>query len=227
MSYISSSMPDLIPEISGGVIVLIGSFNPRIFQPEWFARQQLLPQTETDKAEIKVIVPQFSHFETDRFIIQVTEDKFLAATKPNTNQAPLKDLVLGTFFILEHTPVTAMGLNCAMHFKMNSHESWHQIGDRLAPKEGWKGVLAGRPGMRSLTISTYLDEPKGAQVVVKVEPSLQVAPGVYFETNEHFQGAEKDSLAGLMDTLERRWEESQIYASRIANHVIAWATKPD
>jgi hypothetical protein len=48
-------MAELIPEISGGTVVLLGSFNPKIFQPEWFARQKLLPQAEADASEIKVI----------------------------------------------------------------------------------------------------------------------------------------------------------------------------
>jgi len=78
-------MPDYIPEISGGSIVLLGTFNPTIFQPEWLVRQ---------------------HFETEKYVLQVTNEKFVAASKPNASSAPLRDLVHGAFFILEHTPVT-------------------------------------------------------------------------------------------------------------------------
>jgi hypothetical protein len=99
-----------IPEIDGAAVTLLGSFNPSIFQPQWFARQQLLPSAEADTAEVKVLVPQVCHFEIERFIVQVTNDRFAAASKANTNSAPLRDLVIGTFFILEHTPVTAIGL---------------------------------------------------------------------------------------------------------------------
>jgi hypothetical protein len=136
-------MAQQIPEISGSIIVLVGSFNPKIFQPEWFARHELLPQGEADAAEIKLIVPQVCHFETERFIVQVTEQQFLAATKPNANSAPLRDLVQGAFFILEHTPVSAMGLNSAMHFATGGEEHWHRIGDKLAPKDMWNEVLEG------------------------------------------------------------------------------------
>ncbi len=216
-------MPDLIPEISGGTVVLIGSFNPKIFQPEWFARQGLLPQAEADTADIKVIVPQVSHFETERFIIQVTDNRFVAASKPSTNPAPLRDLVLGAFFILEHTPVTALGLNYQMHFAMGSEERWHQIGDRLAPKEPWNQVLEGRPGLLTMTIRTEKDKPKGAQFNVKVEPSTQVPHGVYFETNEHYPAPEAEPLKGLMGILGERWEEAQVYASRVVNHILTWA----
>ena len=60
-------MPQHVPEISGGSIVLLGSFNPKIFQPEWFFRQELLSEDEVKDADIKVIAPQISHFETERF----------------------------------------------------------------------------------------------------------------------------------------------------------------
>jgi hypothetical protein len=217
-------MPDLIPEISGGTVVLLGSFNPKIFQPEWFARQELLPQAEADTAEIKLIVPQVSHFETERFIVQVTAERFLASSKPSANPAPLRDLVQGTFFILEHTPMTAMGLNYTMHFAMGSEKKWHEIGDRLAPKEPWNQILEGRPGLLSMTILTQKDEPKGAQFRVKVEPSVQVPLGVYFETNEHYPAPEGEPLKGLMGILGKRWEDAQIYASRVVNHILAWAS---
>lgn len=218
-------MPERIPEISGATIVLVGSFNPKIFQPEWFARQGLLPQPEADAAEIKLIVPQISHFETERFLIQVTEQQFIAATKPNANPAPLRDLVQGAFFILEHTPVTAMGLNCQMHFSMDSELSWHKVGDRLAPKEGWNEVLEGRPGLLSMTILSNKETPKGAQFRVKVESSVQIPLGVYFETNEHYPAPELEPLKGLMDILTNRWEEAQIYASRVVNHILTWASR--
>jgi hypothetical protein len=211
--------------ISSSNIVLLGSFNPKIFQPEWFARQGLLPQAEVDAAEVKVIAQPISHFETERFTVFVTEQQFIAASKPDASPAPLRDLVSGTFFILEHTPVTAMGLNRQMHIPMESEAEWHQIGDMLAPKDCWKEVLEGRPGLLTMTILTNKSEPQGAQFRIKVEPSTQVTNGVYFETNEHYPGAEKESLQSLMEILNRRWEEAQNEAERVIRHVLSWAKR--
>jgi hypothetical protein len=217
-------MADRTPEISGASIVLVGSFNPKIFQPEWFARQGLLRNAEAEAADIKIVAPQICHFETESFIVQVTQERFLAASKPNVNSAPLRDLVQGTFFILEHTPVTAMGLNYQMHFAMGSEETWHLIGDRLAPKEGWQDVLEGRPGLLSMTIRTNWSNPPGTLYHVRVEPSMQVKHGVFFEANEHYPGRESEQLKGLMEILAKRWEEGQVYASRVTDHILAWAT---
>jgi hypothetical protein len=223
---ISDAMPDRVPEISGSTIVLLGSFNPKIFQPQWFARLGLIPPKQADEAEIKIIVPQISNFETEQFIMLVTEDRFSISSKPNADPIPLRDLVQGTFFILEHIPTTAMGLNHHMHFPMGSKETWDQVGDKLAPKGGWNGILEGRPGMLSLSITTERKEGTESRYTVKVEPSAQITFGVYFETNEHYVAGETEPLKSLMKILGERWEESRTYAHRVANHILDWTESP-
>ena len=103
-------------EVNSASVVLAGSFNPTIFQPQWFVRQNLLPAEECEKAEIKIIAPQVCEFHTERFVIQVTTERFAVLSKPDANPAPIRDLVAGTFFTLEHTPLKALGLNRDMHF---------------------------------------------------------------------------------------------------------------
>jgi hypothetical protein len=218
-------MAERIPEISEASLVLVGSFNASIFQPEWFARQGLLSQSEVDTAKITIVHPEICQFETETLTIQVTKERFIASSKQDASPAPLRDLVLGTFFILEHTPITAMGINRLMHFRMESDEKWHQLGDKLAPKEGWKDVLEGRPGMRSLLITAERLQPVKSTVNAKVEPSTRIHPGAYFEINEHFPGAEVDSAKSLLDVLREHWEGAQIYGSTIANHILDWADK--
>ena len=216
-------MPVHTPEMTGASIVLVGSFNPRIFQPEWFARQGLLAREQVDAAEIKIIVSQVAHFETEQFILQVTEDRFAAFTKPNANPVPLRDLVQGTFFILEHTPVSAMGLNHYAHISLETEAAWHQLGDKLVPKDPWSGVLKERPGMQSLTIVAGTPEPGQCKYAIKVEPSLRVNFGVYFEVNEHYQAPEAEPLKSLMKVLGEKWEEATQYANRVFDHILTWA----
>jgi hypothetical protein len=210
-------------EVSGSAITLLGSFNPAIFQPQWFARQGLLSALEAENADIKLIAAQVSHFETERFVLQVLAERFLVASKPSADPSPLRDLVSGTFFILEHTPVTAMGLNRQLHVPMESEADWHRLGDRLAPKEGWKGILEGRPGLLSLSVMTTKEGLPGAQFNIKVEPSQRLKFGAYFETNEHYPASKEEPLKGLMKTLGERWEEVPTYASKVVEHILNWA----
>jgi hypothetical protein len=221
LDYIYAAMP-LNPEATGSSIVLLGSFNPAIFQPQWFVRQGLISESDAENAEIKIISPQISHFETERFVVQVVLERFIVASKPNADAAPLRDLVAGTFFILEHTPVIAMGLNRQMHLAMESEANWHRLGDRLAPKDGWKGILKGQPGMLSLSITTPMEQPSGAVLNIKVEPSQRIKFGAYFETNEHYPASKEEPLKDLMKILGDRWEKIPTYASTIVEHILNW-----
>jgi len=212
-------------EDNSASIVLTGTFNPPIFQPEWFARQNLLPLEEVEKAEIKVISPQVSEFQTERFIIQATTGRFAALSKPDANPAPLRDLVAGTFFVLEHTPLQALGLNRDMHFAMPSEAAWNLVGDTLVPKEIWSRVLKGRIGMRTLWVQAEIpdfgDEKQGSRLMVRVEPSGKVKFGVYFQTNEHYQSPKTDPTSNLTEIIRNRWEGAYSYAAEVANQVLS------
>ena len=50
------------PEIEGVGIVLVGSFNPRIFQPAWFATENLIREEEEQAAKIELIHRQVAIF---------------------------------------------------------------------------------------------------------------------------------------------------------------------
>jgi hypothetical protein len=52
------------PEIEGVGIVLVGSFNPRIFQPAWFAAENLIREEEEQAAKIELIHRQVAIFST-------------------------------------------------------------------------------------------------------------------------------------------------------------------
>jgi hypothetical protein len=212
-------------DAAGSAIVLVGSFNPAIFQPAWFAKLGLLSEETTKKAEVKIITPQVCHFETDEFVLQVVDQRFLVQSKMSADPAPLSDLVSGTFFILEHTPVTAMGLNRQMHVDLQSEEAWHRFGDRLVPKDGWKSVLDGRPGMVGVAVQSPMKDFPNALFTMRIEPSQRLKHGAYFDTNENYsaQADEPEPLKRLMQILKTRWEKVEPYATNVAEHILTWA----
>jgi hypothetical protein len=215
-------MPRL-PDVSGCSIVLVGSFNPSIFHPQWFAKQNLLSNEQAEAAVIKLVLPQVCHFETENFVLQVMDTRFVMTSQPEASPALLKDFALGTFYILEHTPVKLMGLNCMMHFNLRSLESWHKLGDTLAPKTGWTD-LEGRPGLLTLTIKSEREQPKGAIYHAKVESSTRFKEGIYFEMNEQYPATSEDEpLKELMDILDKRWEEMQNHAAKVIDNLFRWA----
>jgi len=206
-------------------VVLLGAFNPTIFQPRWFASQGLLSQGEADSAEIQIIHPQVCQFNTEGFYLQVTPDRFLLGSKPDAVSEPVRDLASGTFFILEHTPLTALGINRQMHFKLRSETEWHRLGDKLTPKEPWKGLLPSRPGMETIQISSIVpDQPSGTMVNVIVQPSKHVTHGAYFEVNNQYRfSSAENARQECLDILKKDWTEKQAYALTIARSIISWS----
>jgi hypothetical protein len=210
------SQPKL--EIEGVGIVLVGSFNPQIFQPAWFAAEGLIPKEEEEIAKIELIHREIASFSTDWLHLQVTTDRFSATTTQSSFYEPLRDLVLGTFRLLRHTPILQMGINRDAHFRMASEEAWHAFGYKVAPKEPWAGILK-EPGMRSLTIEGQRSDQLRGYIRVRVEPSVRVHPGVFLNVNDHYEAQNMETGRGcdeVIDILDREWRTSLERSSKIA-----------
>jgi hypothetical protein len=126
-------------------------------------------------------------------------------------------LVLGTFSILDHTPVRALGINRVMHFKMDSREKWHAFGHMIAPKEVWQGVM-GQPGLRSLTMEDPRNDPMGL-TRVRIEPSQRIDPGIFIEVNNHYE-IKDNNIQNMLNILKGSSKEVLLKAESIANYLI-------
>jgi hypothetical protein len=205
--------------LAGLSIVLTGSFNPAIFQPSWYAAQKLIGTTEAENAVIGVIHPQITQFGTDDFQLQVTPNQFAAWTLKESFHEGLRDLVVGTFKILEHTPLLQIGVNHDVHFQTPSEKAWHSFGHQLAPKEFWNPILSS-PGLMSMTIrGTRPDELKG-HIDVRVEPSLRIPVGVYVLINDNFDlPTDQLGVRSAPSLLVEQWPSIIKRASSVLDHV--------
>ncbi len=216
----------LKPEYQDMSIVLIGNMNPKIFQPAWFAKENLIKASECDKSNIEIIHNDVTIFSlpdpTPWLRVEVTRDRFMASTTQQPYYRPTYDLVLSTFKLLCHAPVSQMGINLSMHFKVDSEKKWHEVGHKLAPKELWEGILR-EPGMRSLTMQSKKtgDEPAGF-INVKIEPSARSNPGVHFSVNDHVKTlkSEPTDCNEIVEVLENTWEESIENSKRIIDSIL-------
>lgn len=207
----------LIPEIDASSIVLLGTFNPAIFHPLWFKINQLIRPEEADAAKLEVTHPAVSIFSLEWFKLQVEMERFVVETTDKANFGPISDLVLGTFSILDHTPVRALGINRMMHFKMESIEEWHAFGHMLAPKDVWHGIME-RPGLRSLTMDDPRDDPT-SYIRVRIEPSNRVDPGIFIEVNNHYE-IKENNVQNMLYILKSSWKDVLLKSENIANHLI-------
>ncbi len=132
----------------------------------------------------------------------------------------LQDLVLGVFSMLRHTPVTLMGINRDVHFRMDSPDAWHELGHRLVPPDNWSSFL-NKPGMRAVVIQGLRPDDRAGNIFIRVEPSVRVHPGVYIQQNDHFElGDASDDASLALDTLKREWSASLDRAEEVFRQVL-------
>lgn len=208
----------------GHSIVLIGKFNPSIFQPAWFGAEKLISKKEAEGAKIEIVHPEVVIFSLDEWLrVEITRDRFAVLTTQESYAEIIRDLVLGTFRLLHYTPIIQMGINRDMHYLIESEEKWHAVGHKLAPKELWEGILQ-NPGMRSLTMeeSQRRDGLKGF-IRVTISPSNEFHPGVHFNCNDHFEVQDSSSVVScdeIISILNNSWKYSYDRSKSIIESLI-------
>lgn len=199
------------PEFSSVSIVLVGSLNPKIFTPDWFARYDLLSLKEADSAEVEIVHQQVTKFRAGWLSLSIETNRFVVETTDHPIQ--LRDLVVRTFQeYLPHTPIGMLGINRDVHFSVGSVEARDRIGFMLAPTEVWgewepdiraaEGNIHG--GMMSVEMRQSLvkDRP-GGYIQATVQPSTKIKnrTGIYVRVNDHYQIDDPDKALGCEEVV--------------------------
>lgn len=212
-------MPPPACEIDTIAIVLLGSFNPAIFQPRWLGRQNLVAEGEAEEATVEVIHPDRASFEIGSWLkVQVFHDRFEASTSA-ARALPLRDFVVGLFETLEHTPVNVVGLNRLMHFRMESQKARDAIGYHLAPPTAWPTKLH---DSKMVTVRMQAQRPEGA-LTITVEPSFTIRDvGVFVGANEQFSVPipERDGAVRALELLQTHFDASVHSARELAEEIV-------
>ena len=209
-----------VPEIDALSVVLRGKFNPSIFHPAWLADVGLVPEQQASEAAvngIKVIHNDIASFEVDEIFVEVLRDRFSATTNNASQSGTMRDLVRGIFLLLEFTPLTAVGMNRLMHFRLQSDEQVSQTLQRLYQPTPWTQTFQSIKSA-GIRIEGITDDEDAGILRVDVEDSKQVKPGgLFISTNEHHGG----ELAALLDYLDARWFAAMARARQIADQVVS------
>jgi hypothetical protein len=192
-------------EVEEVSVVVLGSFNPTIFQPLWFSANGLLPSNESENAQIQIVHSEVTNFISGDWLkVEVTQNRFLVSTGDPSRANELRDLALGTFQILEHTPLEKLGFNRNIHYRIDNEELWHAFGDRYAPKDTWGNIFDGadyRVGLVNLTIAGKRADAGATRVQFNISPSTVIKPGVFVRINQHYE------LGGEDSTHQERFEK--------------------
>jgi len=205
------------PEIQYLDIVLLGDFNPVIFSPAWFSAHGLIGEIEAESAEVQLIHPDIALFSLPWCRVQVTRERCSLLTEQEAYFQILHDLVVGTFQLLSHTPLRALGLNRGMHIKFDSDEQWHEFGHFLAPQNPWVDVFEDSGMLKLEMVPKFppADMSEGT-LRIKVEPSNRIQPGILVNVNKHFEIQKKIDKGGkaVIEILRDKWIETNLQADQ-------------
>ena len=213
-----------VTEAESASIVLVGSFNPAILHPQWFAKHGLIPEAEAEAANVAVVSPNLTAVEFAWFTLKVMDERFMATTPDPSQYRALEECVSGTFGLLEFTPIVAMGLNSERHIRVPTKDIWTPLEEKLAPREVWTPVFPGpRDGASALqTLSVVGDRPESSaeRLSVTIEPSRRFQPGLFLRTNEHFRFSEGGDAREPMAVLHENWAGALAYSNRVTDNFV-------
>ena len=195
-------------------VVLLGDFNPVIFHPEWYLRHGLIEEEEGREAKVEVVMNDVAIVRLKWAVVEVMRERYTARSNDESHFDPLRDLVIGTFNLLEHTPIKQIGINRHIRFEVENADVWHHIGHVLAPKKHWRTHLR-EPGLMQITIRGKCGEPEDHQVNVTLKPISHEPPTIQLEINNHYiLGQTKFDNANAL--LQARWEIDLSSSAKLA-----------
>lgn len=207
------------PENKVVTVVLLGNFNPVMFQPHWFGLNQIISQSEVDAivgntASPFIVAPNITIFNTSQLQVQVQENKF-SVVGLKESFTIVKDVVKKTFERLGSMPIIAMGINASSHFRMPDLKTYQKFGDMLTPKEGiWEDLLGDNisgdertGGLSGLQMTNYKKDKEGMFNVI-VERSVRFNPGIFISCNDHYQFDVNTDAETAMLKLEENFDSS-------------------
>lgn len=204
-------------------LVLIGSFNPKIFHPTWYVQNELLVREELEDVTDLICAEELSTFAYNGIQFQIERHRFGLTTQDESRVQLMRDLARSTFALLEHTPLTAVGLNRDMLVSVQDASVWHEIGHRLAPKTPWESVL-NSPGMRIVAMQGQRDECNADRINIRVQPRGEVENGVLVAINQHYDLESEASIAErnatLLEILDSDWDTFVRYALSTGQELI-------
>lgn len=197
-------------------IVLVGDFNPKIYQPEWFVSKNLITRSEADDVNIEILRHDINFFALGGWLrMEVLPERFLVRTLQEAYFERLRDLVIATFKLLEYTPIRMMGINISAHFPITTEE-WSKVEFGITSTSLW-GKFLSHPQLHQVTI----EEPKSNGYV---RITLNHSNGkLVIDINDHYEISDKRACSGcgeIITLLQTQWDESRKRSKEIVESIL-------
>ena len=221
------------PERQSLSVVFLGSFNPRIFHPTWFERENLvrpseLTQSLSEGNEGLLVTPDLSRCEIGPEIsIECLTNRLALHSATTLGEERLRSLATGIIEKLPHTPITSIGINHTLVYEISKEDDWHRIGDILVPKDDiWAKVMEGRPGMAILRVEDFRPGPPPVRIWATIEPIREPHPPYRFQIHVNWHGdipqdsPDGESRAELASQfIDSQWESALDFGPTLADRL--------
>ena len=218
-------MPAATLQEEGLTVIFVGSFNPAIFHPEWFARMGVIPIDDIKEgaADVKFLSHDAADVTFSGMKLQCLPERLTISAVNPGRFAQLQELLIATLRILPHTPFHACGINRSLDYLLQSEEYWHKIGHALVPKDPvWRSVFTD-PRTQSVSIKQRREGEFPGDVNVTVEPSVRHHPAVFIRSNWHYpltvEQRHSESAGTMVAYLSSAWTDACSQATDVAKAV--------
>src|SRR5260221_1037799 len=99
------------PEEEGLEVVLLGSFNPKIFHPAWFRRYDLINEADLEDATVRIVTNDVSDIEMRGIHLICLKDRMSLGSGDPSRYDMIRDWLLEILRLIPHMPLTALGIN--------------------------------------------------------------------------------------------------------------------
>jgi hypothetical protein len=200
-------------------VVVLGSFNPAIFHPEWFRRLELLPDVEVEAANAgpdHVLMSGRATMVTfESLTLIVRPERWELRTAQPDWFEDLGAIARSTFDKLRHTPVEAVGLNYVGHFDVPATTTVEALMSRWVPLGALGAVVGEAPTMSGTVRASW----SGYTASVTLEPSEKMKRAVFI--NQNYHGATVRSVDDLLERLDQDWPAFRKRADSVVTTILA------
>lgn len=202
-------------QIEARSLVLIGNFNPLIFQPSWLSLKNLIQEEEAESANIEVIHPEITKFDIGDWLkVEITVNRCSFSTAKEPYFDPMKDLVLSIFQILREIPMSAFGINNTFNLTLQNINNYFKFGKALTPLDIWDENVK-EPRLLRLDI-TEDQRSDSLKRNITIRPSNQKL-GVSVNINNDY---EIKNAASIVDILNKNWDKESSNSRQIVDNLL-------
>jgi hypothetical protein len=205
-------------------IVILGDFNPAIFQPAWFSEKKLIREQEALDSKIEIIHPDLTRIDFKWANLEIQRTRFELRTSLEPYYEPLKDLCISTFELLKETPLKVLGINHVFYFALKDKKAYYDFGNILVPLSNWDTFL-NNPRVLELVVfeEDRQDKQKGF-FRIQISPSeikLNTPYALTININDHYSLNEGDfgRHGEILTLLKKNWKTSFERSDKIIEEI--------